>query len=237
MRSIVQAGFLALVVMTGFTSASAAEPPPLLADALKTFRVEGPRGWSFTQTTDGEGHRRVERYNARKPEFDRWTLLEQDGRPPTEEELQDYREKSSRRSRGGTAPDITDQLDLSTIETVDESTERATYRCRLKPGEAGDATAQFLSATLTLHKASKTIQSFELSAHEPFAPTWGVRIKAMKTLMTYSLPIDGVPSLLQKSVTHLRGSAFFFKSLDADMTVTFTDYERARKPPTAVSTP
>ena len=110
---------------------------PLLGEALKTFRTEGPKGWSFTQTSRGEGHSRVERYDAAQPEFDRWTLLQQDDRPPTPEEPQDYREKLSRRSRGGTAPKLTDQLDLTTLTLSNETDERATLRAHLKPGEAG----------------------------------------------------------------------------------------------------
>lgn len=202
---------------------------PIIEEALKTFRTEGPKGWSFTQTTTGAGHSRVERYDARKPEFNRWTLLQEDGHAPTADELQDYMEKLSRHSRGGTAPRLTDQLDLATLEITQETSDQVTCRLRLKPGEAGDDTARFLTATLILHKPTRTIESFQLAAQSPFAPTWGVRITEMKTTLSYSRPDGARPSLLQETSTHLRGRAFLFKSLDADMTVTFTDYERAHR--------
>ena len=51
----------------------------------------------------------------------------------------------------------------------------------------------------------------------------------MKTAMTYSLPDGATPSLPQTVTTHLRGRAFYFKSLDADMTVAYTDYVKAGK--------
>jgi hypothetical protein len=226
--------FLFACILT--VAATAAEPSaglgavrPMLEEAIKTFRTEGPKGWSFTQTTRAEGRSRVERYDARQPEFDRWTLIQQDDREPTAAEAKDYREKLSRRSRGGTAPRLTDQLDLATLELTNENPERATCRVRLKPAEAGDATAKFMVATIVLHKPSRTIASFELSAVSPFSPTLGVKIAAMKTTLTYSLPDETRPSLLQTSVTQVRGRAFLVKSLDADMTVTFTDYERASR--------
>ena len=172
----------------------------------------------------------MERYDATQPEFNRWTLLQQDDRAPTADELRDYHEKLSRRSRGGTAPRLTDQLDLTTLVVQTDSPERATLRARLKPGEEGDATGKHMVATIILHKPSRTIESFQLAADATFSPTLGVKIMAMKTLMTYSLPDETRPSLLQTSTTHLRGRAFFVKSLDADMTVTFTDYEPARRP-------
>jgi len=225
MRFLFLLCLLTATLATAETTASLDGVRPLLDEALKTFRMEGPKGWSFTQTTRGDGHSRVERYNATQPEFERWTLIQEDGHAPTPDETQDYREKQSRRSRGGTAPKLTDQLDLSTLQLASESPKRATLRCHLKPGEAGDATAKFLTATLILHKPTRTIESFELAADEPFSPTWGVKIAAMKTTLTYSVPDGARPSLLQESVTHLRGRAFLIKSLDADMNVTFTDYE------------
>jgi hypothetical protein len=135
----------------------------------------------------------------------------------------------SRRSRGGTAPKLTDQLDLATLETVADTPEHATYRCRLRRGERGDETADFLRATLAVHKPTRTLASLELASTGPFAPTFGVKIAEMKTTMTYTLPTADRPSLPDKVTTRVRGRAFLFKSLDADMTVTFTDYERVGK--------
>src|SRR5262245_20127063 len=64
-------------------SAAVAAPPPELTAALETFRSDPPRGWSFTQTTRAEGKSTVERYDAAKPEFDRWSLVKKDDRAPT----------------------------------------------------------------------------------------------------------------------------------------------------------
>ena len=222
--------FVTLAAIQAVAAAGAPDSvQALLEQSLKTFRTEGPKGWSFTQTTEGDGQSRVERYNAAQPEFDRWTLLQQDGRTPTTDEAQDYREKLSRRSRGGTAPRLTDQLDLTTLEIVQQTEGRAICHFRLKPGEAGDATAKYLRATIGLHQPTKTIESFTIFSAEPFAPTLGVRIASMKTTLTYSLPDKDRPSLLQRSSTQLRGRAFYLKSLDADMTVTFTHFEKAHR--------
>ena len=206
----------------------AAVPPPLSA-ALEHFRSDPPRGWSFTQTTEAQGKSTVERCDAAKPEFDRWSLVQKDGRTPTPDELKEYAEARSRRSRAGTAPRLVDQLILETTETLTDAADRATYRCALRPGESRDQTAQFLHATLVVHKPTHTIESVELTNRESFSPTFGVKIVRLITRMTYSQPSSDTPSLPQKVTTHVRGSAFVFKSLDADMTVTFSDYVRAGK--------
>jgi hypothetical protein len=216
------------VLLCLLANLAAAAVPPALEAALKTFRTDGPRGWSFTQTSTSAGKTRVERYDAAQPEFSRWTLISDDGKIPTDDDQRDYREKLSRRSSGGTAPRITDQLDLATLELLPAAAGRLACRCRLKPGEPGDTSARFLVATLVLHEATQTIESLELGSTGEFSPALPVKIAAMKTIMTYSLPEGGRPSLLQKVTTHLRGRAFYFKSLDADMVVTFTDYEHAK---------
>ena len=206
-----------------------ATPPPDLATALQTFRPDPPPGWSFTQTTVADGKSTVERCNAAKPEFDRWTLIRVDGRAPSEEELARYAENRSRRSRTGTAPKITDQLDLATIEVVTDTAEVTVYRCKLRPGESSDKTAQHLRATLTLHKPTRTIESLALSSVGEFSPTLGVKVTELRTVMNYTRATDDAPPLPQKVSTRQRGTAFWFKILDAEMTVTFSDYERVAK--------
>jgi hypothetical protein len=216
---------------TVLAGVSRAAPAAELKEALATFRTDGPKGWSFTQTTRGGGHSRIERFDAARPEFERWTLLQQDDRAPSEDEARTYREQQTRRSRGGTAPLLTDQLDLDSAELVSVAGGDASYRCRLKPGEKGDATAGHLVATIVVHRPTTTVRSFELASREPFSPTFGVSIEAMRTTMTYSVPAGDQPSLLLRIETRLRGRAFWVKSLDADLTVVFTEHEKAHRTP------
>jgi hypothetical protein len=77
------------------------------------------------------------------------------------------------------------------------------------------------------HKATGTIESLVIENTAPFAPSFGVKIEQMKTTMTYSLPAPEQPSLLQSVVTRLRGTAFWIKSIDADMTVAYSAYAPA----------
>lgn len=207
-----------------------AEVPRELAAALEHFRSEPPRGWSFTQTTVAEGRSTVERFDAARPEFARWSLVRKDDRAPTTAELQEYGEGRSRRSRTGTAPDLKDQFLLAAVELVSTTPERLTYRCPLRQGESRDQTALHLRATLVVHRATGAIESVELASQGPFSPAFGVKIAELRTLMTYSLPHDGRPALPHQVTTRVRGTAFWFKSLDGDLTVTFSDYARATRP-------
>jgi hypothetical protein len=216
-----------LVLFLLSVAAAAADVPPTLAAALKTFRAEGAPGWSFVQTSVAGKESLVEHYDASRLDFERWTLVAKDGRPATEAEQRDYLEKQTRRSRGGTLPRITESLDLTTVEIVSETAEQLVCRCRLKQGEAGDETAAYLRATLIVHPPSQTIERFELGSVGPFAPALGIKIAEMKTVMTFSRPDGDRPSLLLTVSTHLRGRAFWIKSLDQDLLVTCTEHAKA----------
>lgn len=218
--------WLVFLLLCARLEAAATAP---LQSALESFRADPPPGWTYTLASHGEGKSMVERHDATQPEFARWSLVQKDGREPTPEERQAYAEMRSRRSRGGTAPKLTEQLDLASTELVAENADRATYRCRLKPAERGDRTAAFLRATIVLHKPTGTIESLQLASTGEFSPTLGVRIAEMRTEMSYTPPIGDRPALPLRVTTHVRGRAFWFKSLDADLTVTYSDYTPARR--------
>jgi len=218
-----------IFLFLSLTAVAAPSPnaKPGLAEVLKNFRTEGPKGWSFTQSTTAEGRTMIEHYDSARPEFNRWTLISEDGRTPNDETQRRYRDKFSRYSSSGTAPQLSDQIDQSSLVVETETAERITYQGRLKPSEKEDRTAAFLRAVIVWHKATGTIESLVIENTAPFAPSFGVKIEQMKTTMTYSLPAPAQPSLLQSVVTRLRGTAFWIKSIDADMTVAYSAYAPA----------
>jgi len=235
--------FFRLLLLVALTvPALRASPNPLPPDldrALKLFRADGARGWAFTQTTESGGKSLVEHYDPSKPEFSRWMLLKKNGQAPSASELKEYQERLSRRSGGSTAPNVKDQIDPTSCELVKADDIRATYRFHLLPGASDDRSAAHMTATFTLHKPTATIERVELTAFEPFAPMFTVKVTEAHTTMTYSLPDADHPTLLKKISVSIRGRAMWFKSLDEDMLVTYSDHEyTGRKPaPSAPENP
>ncbi|MFZ9747323.1 MAG: hypothetical protein ACO3G4_11900 [Opitutaceae bacterium] len=215
-----------LLLLTGLLPAllTAADHPDLAA-ALRGFRSEVPPDWSYVQTTSDGQRSLEERHDATRPDFARWILLRRDGRAPTSAELAEYRDARSRRSRGGTAPRLAEQIDPAAATVLAEANDRTTYRCRLRPAEAGDRTADFLHATVVVHRPSRTIAAITLENDAAFNPALGIHITKLRTRLTFSLPAGERPSLPQTVETSIRGNAYWFKSLDADLQVTFSAYE------------
>lgn len=203
--------------------------PPELARALEHFRADPPPGWSYTQSTTAEGRSTVERHDARQPEFARWSLQQTDGRPASAEEIAAYRERRSRRTRAQPPPQITEQLDADSVRPAGETATSATFHARLRPGEAGDRTASALRVTLVVHRPTGTLSSIELANEAPFSPTFAVRIEEMRTVLTFSPPTADRPLLPERVTTRVRGRAFLLKSLDADLTVAFSEFEAVRR--------
>lgn len=223
MRFVLRLGATATLLAALALRTLGAVPEELQA-ALDAFRPDPPKGWSYTQRTAGDGRSTEEKHDATKPEAARWALTRKDDRPPTPEEQRDYLEIRSRRQLLSTAPRITEQFDLATIETLASDALRSSYRLRLRPGEASDHTAEHLRATVTVWRATRTIERIELANAEPFSPSFFIRIESMRTVLRYAIPTPEQPALPIEVRTSLRGRAFWFKSLDADLTVTYGDY-------------
>jgi hypothetical protein len=213
--------FLLLAVVA--SCLSAAPVPPDLQKALSEYRAEGASHWAFDQKTTAQGMVLVEHFDPSKPEFSRWTLLTKNGVSPSEKDATEYRERLSRRTTG-TAPNVKDQLLQDSCELVSQDDVRAVYRFRLRPGSKEDHSAEHMQAQFTLHKATGTFERVELFAFEPFSPMFAVKITEARTVITYSLPEGEKPSLLQNVSLRMRGRVMWFKSLDADMEVVFSNH-------------
>jgi hypothetical protein len=217
-------GLLLLLVGSALAPVRAGDMPADLKAALAAFKAEGSRGWAFTQSTVGTGRSLVERFDPGLPEMERWTLLQKDGRTPTAKETQSYREMLTRRSRGETAPNVKDQIDPASGLPVSDTGDRVEWRFKLRATDEDDRSAAHMDVVFTLHRPTTTIERVVLASFEPFKPVRGVQVSEARTVIEYSLPEGERPTLLRQITVRLRGRAWWFKSMDQDMTVTYTDY-------------
>ncbi|MBT5901691.1 MAG: hypothetical protein HOH58_06250 [Opitutaceae bacterium] len=114
---------------------------------------------------------------------------------------------------------------MASAELLERSDNREKWRFQLRPGANDDRSAEHMQSTLTFHLPSQTIERIELASFESFSPVFGVTVDSARTSISYSLPLNDRPSLLQEIEVSIRGRAFYFKSLDSDMTVSYSDYE------------
>ena len=197
--------------------------------ALEQFRTEGPKGWAFTQSTSSPDRSRVESFDPLQPYHLKWTLIAENNRPPEPSELEKYRQQQMQRNGAGSAPNVKEQMDYDTAELIAEDEAFSTWVFDLKASETDDSSAEHMAVRLRFHKPSQTITQVQLHSTEPFSPVLGVKIQSAQTTIDYSLPDHDRPSLLQNIAVQVRGRAFFFKSLDSDLVVKYSDYRYAGK--------
>lgn len=201
--------------------------PPELTAALAEYRAAGPKGWAFTQTSTGPKKNLVERFDPRLRGEARWTLLTTEGRAPTDEERLDYRRTSAAKAESDTASSVRDQLNLATCTLFASDERTSTYHFAVNPASKEDTAAQHMRAAFTLDRPSGVIVRVELFNFEPFSPVLSLNIDEARTIMVYTVPADGRPSLLSEITMKLRGRRLWVRSFSQDMSVRFADYENA----------
>lgn len=204
-----------------------AELPPELTRALDHFRAEGPKGWAFTQTTSGGGKERVERYDPRRRGAGRWTLLLEQGAPPTEEEQQRYRDT---RPPLDASSGLAAQFDRARAALVAQDEQSAVYEFALKPASDTDTAAAHMRARVALDRPTGAIVRVELFNFRPFKPASSLLIEEARTTLTYTPPADGRPALPLESSMSVRGKRFWFRAFEQTVTSTFTEHENVAKP-------
>lgn len=198
--------------------------PAELVKALDSFRAEGPRGWAFTQTTSGTGKERVERYDPRKRGQARWTLLLEQGAPPTEEEQRRYRDT---RPSYDSSADLAAQLDRETVEIAATDATSTTYQFRLRPGSEDDKAAAHMRAHFVLDHATGAFTRVEVFTVGPFKPATSLTIDSARTTILYSPPTDALPVLPREVSMHVQGKRFWFREFEQKVISTYSDHENA----------
>lgn len=211
-----------------------ATPPAALTAALDGFRAEGPHGWAFTQTTSGADKARVERYNPRLRGSARWTLLAENGAPPSEAEQEKYR---ATRPTFDSASGLAAQLDRSSVAIVARDENTTTYEFRLKPVSEEDKAAPHMRARFTQDHSTRAFTRVELFNVEAFKPAFSLTILEARTTLTYLPPGANLPALPHEVVMHVRGKRFFFADFEQTITSRYTDHEYVAAPSPEVATP
>jgi len=197
--------------------------PPELTAALAAYRAAGPKGWAFTQTTTGPKKNLVERFDPRVRGPGRWALLQKDGATPTEEDQRAYRQTSAAKNDADNPSSVRDQLNLATCTVAASDARTTTYHFAVNPASKEDTAAPHLRAAFTLDRPTGAIVRVELFNFEPFSPVTSLKIDEAHTVMLYTVPAEGRPSLLSEITMKLRGRRLWVRPFNEDMTMRYTD--------------
>jgi hypothetical protein len=212
-----------------------AESPRLVEKALENMESTDISDWSYTVTTSRHGKKTVERHDATKPEGSRWQLLLKSGETPTADEIAEYlsakrdqaEQKKRRRGKNRGEREISALVDASSVELLVEDDARATYSFRMKVEDKEDRKlAEHVRCTLVVDKALPHVERLEMLSTDEIKPAIGVKISRFHVLMRFDRDEVTGTVLPRRLLTTIKGRAFFVKSLDENIVVSFADYEK-----------
>ena len=220
------------VILLCIPAVSAAEPHPLALKALESFEELEIDNWSYTMTTTSKEGKRIERHVATNPVGERWDLVLTTGRKPNTKELEEYREEKAKdlERREERKKDDDHDVDLPSITLVSETPDKATFHFRPKgDDEEEEKFMEHVRGTLVVNKDGAWVERFELASTDEIKPMAGVKVKEFNVRMLFRRDPATDEILPVSVVSRLRGRAFLVKSLDDDVVVSFSEFERTQR--------
>lgn len=165
------------------------------------------------------------RFDPRRPEGERWTLLS-----PAEASLtkdQRKRFKNLRRSNDADDSLIYDRLkDTAAKATlVSEDAVSARFSGPINDPKAPVEVTNSMEMTLDLVKAGGFVRTISVASKQAFRPAAAAKVERMEQSQTYEPLVAGGPAILRGSRTIAVGEAMF-KKFDQHIVMEYRDFER-----------
>lgn len=197
--------------------------PEYLKTALAHFSPGPPASWAYSVSTLRGRDRALERFDPSSSVDLQWTLLERDGRKPSEDEQKKYRSYKTTFAENPRIAFTRGDLDLDSLHLEHEDAFRTEYSCRFR-SDISDQLLSHLRLVLTVTKEPAFVEKSELSLVEPFSPVLGMKNLELKIQTVFSPPTASRPSVPLKTVTHFRGKLFLFIPIEEDLQSDFSDF-------------
>jgi hypothetical protein len=208
----------------------AADMPEYLKAALSHFSPGLPSGWAYSVATSRGVDRAVERFDPSATVELQWTLLERNGRKPSEDEQKKYRSYKATFAENPRIAFTRGDLDLGSLHLERDDALRAEYSCRFR-SDIGDQLLSHLRLVLIVNREPAFVEKSELSLVAPFSPVLGMKNLELEMRTTFSPPTSSRPSLPLQTMAHFRGKFFLVIPIEEDLQSDFSDFVFAPEPP------
>jgi hypothetical protein len=153
------------------------EQRTLFADAYGKLGTEQDQ-WAYKETSRGIGDKRVlvTRVDPSKPEAERCVLLSIDGRAPTPEEVQQWRDDGGDVPKAlGDLPPLASLVDLKDLRVAQEESEAVVFELPIRGGSA-EFPAEKFQAVFRVDKAARGFEDIAVKLRDSFRVAGVVKI-------------------------------------------------------------
>ena len=169
--------FSAVIAVATSASAVHAAAPTLLKEAVEHWLSEGNR-WMFTQRVvefedETVKQERIERYDPSQPLESRWTLVSIDGSPPEEAEWTAWDQRKNKKKKKAVRP-LGEYLDLENAQVLSGDERVVRYVLPLQGMPNWLFPIEKVRLTLTINKATRTIEHADATISEPIRVALGL---------------------------------------------------------------
>ena len=213
-----------LVAVLGITLAAAAAEPEIVARALDAADKDARKDWAYTMIVVEDGKERIERFDPSRDVEHEWTLVKVESRKPTAGDIEDYRKTKERRRESDDESSLRDMIQEGTLHLLREDDRQAVYAFKVKGKDNKEQKMMdHVGAELHIDKTGPWVERLEMKSAGEFNPMMGVTIEHFAMTITY-IPIENGSVVPGRVETKVQGKAFFIKTIDSDVRITFSDY-------------
>jgi len=234
---------LIAVVAVFFTSVACAEAPhgsyeALFQSAIKAITWDFHGDWAFTVTSSGSDGDRVGRFDPRRPQDERWTLLMIDGRPPTNKESAEYAKNNHHFGDGDgdgdngddSAIDMVEPETLRLVEETDDYWLLSFVPTDDDDDDVGRKVLESMQGTVKIIKDGEYLAYIDIHNEKPIRPQLGVKMKKFLMHMSFGPIADDGPVVMRSMDFAIKLSAFVLVRVSEAESMAFSDFEYAREP-------
>jgi hypothetical protein len=233
---------LIAVVAVFFTSVACAEAPhgsyeALFQSAIKAITWDFHGDWAFTVTSSGSDGDRVGRFDPRRPQDERWTLLMIDGRPPTDKESAEYAKNNHHFGDGDgdgdngddSAIDMVEPGTLRLVEETDDYWLLSFVPTDDDDDDVGRKVLESMQGTVKIIKDGEYLAYIDIHNEKPIRPKLGVKMKKFLMHMSFGPIADNGPVVMRSMDFAIKLSAFVLVRVNEAESLAFSDFEYARE--------
>ena len=220
---------ISLILLAAAPLAAAGEYDDIVNRAFDALDQDFQRDWAFTESTEEEGVTYVGRFDPSRPRRERWTLLSVDGRDPTDEEAEDYRDDKGWDFDWNDDNSGNEIVDFDTLTLVEETNDHWIFSFVPVPDDEDDDVGAELmrgvDGTLKVNRDPHYLEYLDLRLQQPMSPAFSVRIDNFLTRLMFGPATDTGPIVPHAVDVRVSGRALFLVTFDETETIRYSDYE------------
>jgi hypothetical protein len=215
---------LTLLLVFAVAPACAEDYKKLFEDAAAAIDWDLEKNWAFTESNLTDGERWVGRFDPRKEDDERWTLLSVAGRKPNADELR----KFARDKEEHETSDSSGRVDIVDVETVEllEETENH-WILKFVPDEDEVEFIENVDATAKISKDGRYLEAIDLRNNGDIKPGFGTKISTFIIHFEFGPAIADGPIVPRNMAIQVSGRALLFIAFDETEIIEYSDFEFA----------